>query len=284
MEEVDARPFPDELPSSSSNSSISSMGSTGSSGSDEDILDVRLVKRLFRKSAKRIVPQLGRVSRALETAAKSEIKIYLRENGIDTRIMTDEEFDFLVAAIERKPPADEPEKIARFAKTYCHRQLRLAHNPGETARYLRYSFRDTLKYFCIFATYMVLIYASCNRLNWIACILTRLAMTLHLGYYNLLWAKKISQGVAIQTRDAMVLTWKVMKYVPAFLFETLHVLFEVFVGWPLLASMWGIFFVIYLVPIAFPQMGLSSAPLELYMLYINDDDIPTFLKFITLFI
>lgn len=238
--------------------------------------------KLMKKSAKKVAPQIERFERAVGTAIKSGAKDYLRENGITQELLSDEEYDFLISAIERTHPADSPNKIGFFAKNYCYRQLRRIHNPRKTAIYLHYSFRDTFIYFLFFTLYMVLVYTSCHHLSSQLCILSRIIMTFHLGYFNALWAKRIIGALYIQFRELMYFFWNILRFMPAIFFETSRVLFDVFIGWPLLGSIFGIFFMLYIMPIAFPEMGLSSVFIEIYTLYIGE--IPGWVRVVTMFI
>ena len=238
------------------------------------------IEEFLKQSIQRVVPQFKRVHRAIETAAKSEIKIYLRENNIDESLLTDEEYEFIVSAIEHKVPIRELEE---FAKRYLYRQLRRVHNPSKTAKYLKYSFRDTLIYFVCFLFYMALVYTVCHRMPWPMCVVVRLMMTMHLGYYNFIWLKRISCALFHQVKDMTWVIWQIARYLPAVFFETTKVLFEVFIGWPLFSSIIGVLFVIYIIPIAFPEMGLSSIFVDLYSLYVSKD-IPFIQKMLSFFV
>lgn len=244
----------------------------------------RPLMELVQSSAGKVGPQIRRFSRALETAAKSEIRIYLRENGVTEDLLTDEEYDFIIAGIERKPPADERPAVARFGKRYLRRQLGRFHDPRKTARYLSSSYRDTLVYFLFFVLYTALVYGTCHRMPWVACVTTRLVMTFHLGYFHVTWINRIARSLAIQLSEFGRFSWKVARYLPGAFFEVSHVLFDVFLGWPLLGSISGMFFMVYVVPIAFPEMALSSVFVDLHGYLSDGADLPSWAKLATLFV
>jgi len=77
--------------------------------------------------------------------------------------------------------------------------------------------------------------------------------------------------------------WHAFKFTPAIILETSKVLFEVFIGWPLLSSIWGILFVLYVVPFIFPEMGLSSVFVELHREFIGGQ-LPGILRLVTTFV
>ena len=129
---------------------------------------------------------------------------------------------------------------------------------------------------------MTLVYTTCHRMPWLICIIVRFIMTLHLGYYNYIWAKRLCCALYFQLKELCQFVWVAMRFMPAFFFETMRVLFDVFIGWPLLGSICSILFIIYIVPIAFPEMGLSSVFIDIYSLYIREP--PVWVKVVTLFI
>lgn len=245
--------------------------------------DLEIVKNLFQKKkaelGPQLQPQLNRWKKVATTTAKQTILEYLRENDIDEDMLTQTDYDFLTDTIEGNPPSDSPYFVATYVKKYIFRQLKRLHSPLDTAKYLKYSFNETLEYFLVFTFYLVLIYASCNRLPYVFCIFFRFIMSIHLGYYTYLWFKKILTALRLQTMIIVKFIYDTMFYVPAIAFETIHVLFDAFVGWPLLSSILGMFFMIYLFPIAFPEMGLSSVYVEMYSEYVGE--LPTFVKIIT---
>ena len=249
---------------------------------DDELHLNKQIEAFVQTSTRKLLPQLERVERAFKTAASSEIKIYLREHGINQDILSDEEYNFLVAAVEKKSPADSSSNIIKFVKKYCYRQLRRIHTPRQTASYLSYSFRDTLIYFVFFSFYLILVYAACHRLIWSICITIRLIMTLHLGYYYVIWITRTGYRLYMQVKELISFIWHVIRYIPAVFFETMHVLFNVFIGWPLLGSICGIIFMLYIVPIVLPEMGLSSVFVELYIMYVGDP--PKWVKVATLFV
>lgn len=215
----------------------------------------------IRKSTKEVVPHFKRVQRAFETAAKSEIKNYLRENGITQELLSDKEFEKLVDILESK----KYENVAPFCKEYSYRQLRRIHNPSKTAYYLQYSFQETLLYLSFLLFYMILIFVSIRKsYSWIVQIFIRLLMTFHLGYYNILWLRRILITVYLKSKEFVLFTTNILKILPAIFFETVQVLFEVFVGWYLFISIISIFLVTYIIPMLIPEMGLFSVFYEIY--------------------
>ncbi len=248
---------------------------------EEQQLDKHLEK-LIRGSARKIAPQLKRVNRAFETVAKAELRVYLRDNGITSDTLTDEEYDFIISMVEGSSTVDNLKRIKRFMKEYCFRQLRRVYTPRQTATYLRYSFKDTLIYFFFFTFYLSIVYAACHRLPWVVCVIVRIFMSLHLGYYNVVWMGRICRSLYCQAKELMSFMWQLMRFIPAIFFETTRVLFDVFVGWTLLGSIGGILFMIYIVPIAFPEMGLSCVFVELYIVYVGEPS--SWIKVVTLFV
>lgn len=227
----------------------------------------------------------GGMHRMVGTAFKVEVLNYLREEaGISSRYLTDTEYETWISMMDRSEGARKMTYAERyqFIKSFIVRNIKNVHNPSKTIEYMSYSYNDTLTYVLIYLAYLVVIYATCNRIGGWPCVMMRLIMTCHLGYLNYLWVKRICIASWQKMVQFFYMSKVALSYTPHVVFEIFGILFEVFIGYPLLFSIIGSFTVLYIMPIAFDQMALSSIFIELYQQYIGE--IPWQLRLVSTFI
>ena len=206
----------------------------------------------------------ARLKRLLASTAQQELVQIARDMGITEHAVTDAE---MTATFQLFTDGNFSTRALELQlKRWLIRQIRSSHSPIDTARYLHYTFYETLVYLVAMICWLptiqlVQMYASAP---W-QIIAARLVMTIHLGYYNLLWSRQIFIVIWFRVKSTGSFMMQLMRVVPRFLWEISAVLFEVFIGWPLATSIAGIILSVYLLPIVYPYMRLSSVFKELYL-------------------
>lgn len=220
-----------------------------------------------------------RISRVLEGAIGTELLPILRDIGVSESFLTNEEFYKWITVVKTR----DPSAIYMHSKRHIVRVMKLYHNPEDTAKYLKNVYSETVRYFCMYSIYLVLIYATCGRLGEPFCMMMRLIMTLHLGFINATYIYRVSHAAWGRMVGLSKMSFQAVRQSPRFLRELGGVFFEVFIGWQLSLYFVAIFSMLYVMPIAFDKMALSSAPIEIYQRY-WDTELPLFLRVVSVFV
>lgn len=226
-------------------------------------------------------PTVERWSRLLKGTLKQECISFLRECGVDERSVSESDIsqsiDLLtLLSSERDTRSNTFKQIRTFAKDWMIKQIRLLHNPLETARYLSYTFSETLYYCCSMLFWLIALKLADLYTNHYVFMILRIIMTLHMGYYTAQWLFQVLRLLLYRARKTGSFIARVTTYMPIVMWEFSSVLFEVFIGWPLLTSVVGVLTSLYLIPLVYPYMRLSSLLDDLY-----DKQVPVYLVWIT---
>lgn len=197
---------------------------------------------------------------ATNTLHHSSIEL-VRQFGVTHEMLTDEE-------IIRGSQIFRDRRLFgldQYIKDVLVRHMRRMHSPSQTAEFLKNNYRSTFEYFCWMTLWLLLIKFCQDGLNVSSdvLLLVRLVMTVHLSYYNVLWIYSIIKLVWFRAHRTTSAILHLVRKMPRIVWELTTVLFEVFIGWPLLFLIMAVLTNIYLVPLFYPHMRLSSAPIEL---------------------
>lgn len=219
----------------------------------------------------------------LRQFAQFELLSLLRRNGLTEKHLNHAEYNSVTMLVlnTNVPPKQRIRQVETIFKQWLIRQIRESHSPVDTALYLQFTFHETLVYlmFMIFWLPVIHVVQSAYLVDapWIVYTV-RLIMTVHLGYYNIVWLYCIFKSIKARLKSVSTFIIQLTRVLPLFIWELSSVIFEVFIGWPLITSLAGLVLSMYLIPFVYPYMRLSSIVADLYIAATGSTTLPVWLN------
>lgn len=220
----------------------------------------------------------------LRQFAQFELLSMLRRNGVTERHISQTEYASLTTIVLNTsiPNKQRLMQVEVLFKQWLIRQIRESHSPVDTALYLQFTFHETLVYLMFMLFWLPVIHLVHTTYSvdapWFVFAI-RIIMTIHLGYYNVFWLLCIAKSLRARLKSLSTFILQLTRVLPLFAWEISSVIFEVFIGWPLITSLAGLVLSMYLIPFVYPYMRLSSIVEDLYIVATGSTTLPGWLNF-----